>query len=151
MIIQEETPTPELYAEMISLIKLHHEEVASGFGMLDIDLELYFTLTTLDMFKIVTARNDNKEMIGYMTFILGANPHRKGKKIANQDAIFVHPDYRNGMLGVKLMKASEKIVKEYGCGGMIVASKAHIDISNLYIRLGFSPYEHTFYKELGGE
>jgi GNAT superfamily N-acetyltransferase len=136
---------------MSSLIALHHNEVAKGFGVLDIDLELYFTLTSFDMFKVVVARTDDEELIGYMTFIIGANPHRKGKLIANQDAIFVHPDHRKSMLGIKLMKVSEKIVKERGCVGMIVASKTRNDISKLYERLGFNSYEYTFYKEIGGE
>ncbi len=148
MKIQEEEFTPELYAEMAELIELHHEEVASCFGDLDIDLVTYFTLKDFGMFKIVCVRDNEGVMIGYMTFLIGTNLHRKNKIIGSQDAIFIHPDYRKGMLGIKLMKESEKVMKSHGCNGMLVSSKDHVDIRVLYERLGFNPYEHTFYKEL---
>lgn len=151
MIIQEEKWTPEFYAEIAVLTEASNEEVTPEGGILNLDLVSYFTYEQLGILKAVAARTDDGEMVGYMTFFLGNDPHKKHRLIGKLDSVFLIPEYRKGFTGIKIMKEAERIMVENECDGVVMASSVHRDLTPIYKRLGYKPIETIFYKELGGD
>ena len=124
--------------DIISLIKLHYDEIAldKEHIPLDPDWEKYKQLYDAKRLLIITARDDSK-LVGYSIFFVSNHPHYKSSVYANNDLLFLHPDYRKGSLGIKLIKVSEKILKEIGVVKILWHIKFNKDFRVLLHRMGY--------------
>jgi GNAT superfamily N-acetyltransferase len=112
--------------ECQSLIEMHWDEIALNQEKIKLnpDWEAYHNLEVQDKLKIFTAREDGL-LVGYFVVIVATNIHYKDHLFASNDIIYLHPDYRKGMTGVKLIKFAEKCLSEDGVSVMTINTKIH--------------------------
>lgn len=137
--------------ECIPLIERHWEEIAINKDRIKLnpDWEVYEKLEELGVLTIFTARHFGK-LVGYFVVIVQSNIHYKDHVFASNDIIYLHPDYRKGMTGVKLIKFAEKCLKKDGVSVMVMNTKVHSPFDIILERLGFTPIERLYSKYIGG-
>lgn len=147
---QEESYKIMRTKEFMELAKPHYKEVG-GFKdsskiKLAINWELYKTLGKAGIIRMFTARC-NKKLIGYNFYMVAAHPHYRNNTIAEADSIYVHPLYRKGLTGYKLIKYAINVLKDKVDA---ITLNMHIDLSlePLAKRLGFKPLERKFVLEV---
>lgn len=115
---------------------LHYEEIAHNKSAipLDIDFERYQQLADLGILYIVTIRDEDK-IVGY--FIANVMTHIRYKKslTAFTDIYYLHPDYRQSWIGIKLFKFVEEDLKKKGVERLIATTKVKLDNSPIFERL----------------
>jgi GNAT superfamily N-acetyltransferase len=133
------------------LIERHWEEIAINKDRIKLnpDWEVYEKLEELGVLTIFTARHFGK-LVGYFVVIVQSNIHYKDHVFASNDIIYLHPDYRKGMTGVKLIKFAEKCLKKDGVSVMVMNTKVHSPFDIILERLGFTPIERLYSKYIGG-
>lgn len=145
---QEFLVTCELEAQ--SLIEMHWEDIALNKDRIKLnpDWERYHALEEAGAFKIFTARSDDK-LVGYFAVLVDYNPHYKDHLFAVNDVIYLHPDYRKGLVGLKLIKFAEECLKEDGVSVLTINTKVHKPFDKLLSRLGFGLAERVYSKFIG--
>jgi GNAT superfamily N-acetyltransferase len=68
---------------------------------------------------------------------------------AHNDIFYIKPEYRQGLTGVKLFKATEEIMKKYGVQRIIMNVKRSNDIGAIFERLGYKETERVYTKIIG--
>jgi GNAT superfamily N-acetyltransferase len=97
------------------LIAAHWREIAVWQDIpLDPEWVTYETLEKAGMLVIYTVRTDNNKLVGYAVFIMRKHLHYRGHSWALNDIVFVHPDYRDGRIGRKLVRFWEQDLKARG-------------------------------------
>ena len=83
------------------LIELHWSEIALNQDNIKLnpDWEAYHSLEEHSKLKIFTARDDDR-LVGYFVVIVGNNIHYKDHLFATNDIIYMHKDYRKGLLAL---------------------------------------------------
>ena len=148
-ITYQQEPLCKVVSEINELLSLDWEEVGR-FGdlyPLEPDWELYQVIEDNGSLRVFTARDD-KILVGYFTVVSSPSLHSKGKLIASNDVIFLHPNYRKGFVGVKLFKFAEKCIKEDGFQQLQVSYTERFDISPILSMLGYTKVETKFEKRL---
>ena len=140
----------EAYSDCIEELKqlypAHYEELSVTKSVpLEPNYEVYKNIETAGILKVVTCRND-KELIGYILFIVTPHLHYKSCITAVEDIYFVKKDYRRGRTGIKLFQFAEKYLKEQGVHRVIYGTKVHLDNSKLFEYLGYSFFEKLYSK-----
>ena len=74
--------------------------------------------------------------------------HYKDHIFAYNDVLFLHPDYRKGLAGMKLLKVAEKFLKQDGVSLLVVNTKVHKPFDALLERMGYTHIENNFSKRL---
>jgi len=88
----------------------------------------------------------NGELIGFVVFFVMPYLYSKQATIAIEDLYYLAEPYRKGMVGVRLLKEAEKVLKSREVGIINVVCKAHQDKTVLYERLGYRYTEKHFSK-----
>ena len=135
--------------EIVNLINLHWEEIALNKDVIKLnpDWKSYYNLEDNNKLKIFTARYDNV-LIGYFIVIIHVNLHYKDHLFASNDILYLHPDYRKGFAGIKLIKYAEKCIKEDGISVMTINVKEHKSFGVILERLDYTPEETVYSKPL---
>lgn len=121
------------------LIQLHYEEIALHQDLipLDPDWEKYKRLADQGMLFIATAR-DQDVLVGYSVFFIIDHMHYRSTRMASNDVLFLHPKYRTGMTGVRLIKFCEaELAKQKVVKVMWHIKFAH-DFRKILYRLGYN-------------
>lgn len=128
----------KLIGELKPLLELHYQELTlhKDHIKLDPDYEKYLQLAKSDMFVMITAR-DNGVLVGYSAWFITNHIHYRSSKMANNDVLFLHPDYRKGMTGVRLIRRSEEILKELGIIKIMWHIKFARDFRKILYRMGY--------------
>ncbi|MEO8296356.1 MAG: GNAT family N-acetyltransferase [Burkholderiales bacterium] len=146
---------PDVVGEMVSLWSLHWTEVALDHDRvpLDPDLELYRAMHNAGALHVVVARREGR-VIGYHISIVKTHLHYRSTLHALVDIYFVDPAERKGMVGIKLLREAERLLKQRGVVKIISATKVHtscatgrpLDMAKIFLRLGWKEAERTFVK-----
>lgn len=135
----------ENYREM----ELHQDAVP-----LDIDWGHYFRLERSGVYRAVGARRDSR-LIGYNSFHLNRHVRHRGTTFAVGDILYLLPEERVGMAGVRFIKATEALLKEAGVKKAEYGIKLHHRIGasggtvgDLLVHLGYAHIESTYAKIL---
>ena len=139
----------DVKAEIVNLIDLHWEEIALNKDVIKLnpDWKSYYNLEDNNKLKIFTARYDNA-LIGYFIVIIYVNLHYKDHLFASNDILYLHPDYRKGFAGIKLIKYAEQCIKEDGVSVMTINVKEHKSFGLVLERLKFNAIETVYSKVL---
>ncbi len=139
------------YPEAKELLVMHWDEIAPYKDVLTInpDLQMYATLEDAGKLCVITARQMGK-LIGYIVMMLHAHHHYSHVLAATEDLHFLHPDYRKGSLGLRLLAAAETEMKRRGAQIMMLRTKVSHDHGLLFERLGFAPQDIVYSKRIGG-
>ncbi len=136
--IAVEQYSAELIAEIQPLIQLHYDEIALNKEHipLDPDWDAYQFLADSNRMLIVAAREDGV-LVGYAVFFITQHIHYKSTKVANNDILYLHPDYRYGKKGIRLIKDSETACRHRGVDKILWHIKFAKDFRNIFYRLGY--------------
>lgn len=136
--------------EASELWPLHWEEVGQNKVKmkLDPDIEKLDYLNSLGRLHIVIAR-DNGKLVGYHASVIDTLIHYKTILAAKGDLHWLHPDYRKGMIGIKLLKEVERTLKMRGVQVMADFTKLYADKGAVFEHLGYTPIERVYTKWIG--
>ena len=128
----------KLIAEVQPLIELHYEELTlhKQVVKLDPDWNRYKSLADQKMITIITAR-DKGVLIGYSLFFVSPHIHYKNNIMANNDVLYLHPDYRQGRTGLKLIRKCEQVLQEQQVDKIVWHVKYAKDFRQILYRLGY--------------
>ena len=131
------------------LLVQHWEDVALNQDTvaLNPDWDAYAFMDSMDRLHIITAR-DNGKLVGYVVYLTSLWLHYKDQVIADGDIFWLHPDYRKGMTGVKLLKEAENALRAKGVNFIINKVKLHKDVGKIFDRLGYSAVETVYSKQV---
>lgn len=95
--------------EVDALLQLHYQELTLNRDKIALAPRWasYRALEAAGNFVLFTARDDGK-LVGYSAFFIDRHMHYVGLTLATNDVLFLHPDYRTGRNGVKLIRFSEQ-------------------------------------------
>lgn len=132
----------DVIAEVAPLLELHYRELTLNRDRVKLnpDWNRYSELEHAGAFHVFTARDDGR-LVGYSAFFLGPHLHYKDLMVANNDVLYLHPDARNGMLGIRLIKASESGMKAMGAAKITWHAKYSNDLQQILARLGYANEE----------
>jgi L-amino acid N-acyltransferase YncA len=117
---------------------------------LNLDMGRYARLYADGQLLFLTVRLDGA-LVGY--FILKIAPHMRSKHtlIAQEEAIYLKPEVRGGMLGLKLLQMGVEVAKAAGVDMLFIQSQEGKPIRALLQRIGMKKtaevYSMKFEKE----
>lgn len=94
-------------------------------------------------------KSQQGKIVGYHISILRPHLHRKAMLIAFVDAYFLHPDYRQGMNGVKLFRKAEEFLAGVGVVKIQSETKIHNDKSPVFEFLDYKKTAVVYTKTIG--
>jgi GNAT superfamily N-acetyltransferase len=145
----EPIKTTEKIQEAWNLLEMHREELATykHLMVLKPNLESYQKLE--DAGKLIgLGLYDEDKIVGYSVLILTTALHYSDLIIAQNDLIYIHPDYRKGKWGLKLIYATEEAAREKGIKMILWHGKEKTIFSELMPKLGYIVQDIMFSKEL---
>lgn len=139
----------DIWAEALPLFQLHYQEVGQPDMVLDPDYDRMKMMEDAGMVYILTARDEDR-LVGYAAFIVQRHIHYKQSMVALNDIIWLHPDYRKGRLGMRLIQLSEVALTAKGATKIYYHVKLppH-DFGPLLEKLGYRFVERNFAKVIG--
>lgn len=151
-----ETVDQQLADGLEDLAALHWEEVAGDKDVIPLapDWDRYRALEKSGVFKCLAARRDGI-LIGYSWWLVGPSLHYMTTKHAVNDLIFLDPDERRGLAGVRLIREGERALRDLGVVKVIYHSKPNVllgqkkhTLGDLLVVLGYHLIEHSYAKVL---
>ncbi len=145
-----ERMTERLVEEIKYLLDLHWEEIALYKDKIEFlpDYEAYYALDEAGALQIVTVRKDGA-IIGYYISFVYTHPHYKENKFAQNDILFIHPEYRKGTIAYRMFKFAENELKKIGCSVLLVHMKDKFSFEPLCKKLGMDKQEIVYSKYIG--
>lgn len=149
MITYQAESFTNLRSEFEPLFDLHWREVARNqeFMPLDPDWYLYESLENLELMYTVTARDEDK-LIGYINVLLSPQLHYKSWVTAQEDIVYLLPEYRKGFIFQRMLRYAEGIAKSRGAVIFYAHMKSDHDYSVVLKRAGYTEIEKKFEKQL---
>jgi GNAT superfamily N-acetyltransferase len=141
--------TTEHIEQAWELLEMHREELATykHLMVLKPDVTAYKRLE--DAGKLLgIGLFDGDKIVGYSIFILTHALHYADLTMAQNDILYVHPDYRKTKWGMRLIKSSEEAIKERGIKMITWHGKEKTNFSELMPKLGYIVQDILFSKEL---
>ena len=106
---------------------------------------MYEKLTQLGRFHAVTARKEDKTIVGYCSTIIARHLHYDFTMGVN-DIIYLEPEYRG--YGMKLIRFVDECLKRKGVKFVTIAIKPHLDFSPVVKRLGYELLESQYFRRI---
>lgn len=91
---------------------------------------------------------DAGEIVGYSINILSPNLHYRDVQICQNDVLYLNRDYRHGVTGLRLMRATERLAKERGAQMMIWHAKPDTNLNALLPHLNYAVQETIYTRVL---
>jgi len=141
----------EVWEEAIPLLREHYKEIGlyNDKVLFDPAIDQYEVMDDMDMLYILTARDDGK-LIGYYSCFIQPNLHYQQTLTSVNDVFYIHPDFRKGFVGIKLLKEAEKHMRALGVDVMSLEFKTYAPLDPLLERLGWD-YTARFYSKYIGD
>lgn len=147
--VQTET-IASVKSEIGVLLRAHYDEIALHKDVikLAVDWGRYEYLEQENALRVYTARDDGR-LIGYSAFFLVWHPHYKNNLFAQNDVLYLSPEYRNGTTaGIRLIKYSEEQLLADRVDKIMWHVKTANDWSAILERLGYQFEERIMGKVL---
>ena len=127
-----------LIAELGPLIEQHYEELTlhKETIKLDPDWDRYKKLAENNQAVFIGVR-DNFKLVGYSLFFIAPHIHYKENIMANNDVLYLLPEYRKGLTGIRLIKFCEQHLQSLGVDKIIWHIKFAKDFRNILYRMGY--------------
>lgn len=130
------------------LLVAHREELTTNKSLMVLapDWRRYHAMEEAGMLVTLFAY-EGEEIVGYSCNIVTQNLHYSDLRYAHNDVLYLAPEHR-GLLGLRLIRATEKSVAEEGGQMMIWHAKEHSTLDLLMPRLGYRIQDKLYSKEL---
>lgn len=144
-----EIKATEKIDECWALLCMHREELTTHKHLMALkpDVSRYKLLEDGGML-FTLALYDEQRIVGYSVNMVVRNIHYSDLITSQNDILFVHPDYRRGMWGAKLIKETERVAKQRGASFIIFHGKPDTIFSSIMPRLGYGVQDIMFSKEV---
>jgi len=145
----EEIKLTDHINEMWILFSLHREELATNKALMILkpDWDTYRNLEKLD--KLLTlALYDRALIVGYTVTLIYKNMHYSDLIDAFNDVLYLHPKYRKGSFGLRLIRKTEEEARKRGAKRMLWHGKVDTVFSSLMPKLGYSVQDIIFGRDL---
>jgi hypothetical protein len=131
--------------EAMELFNRHYEEIAERTDVikLDPDFNRYQILKDKNALEIHTIRDDGV-LVGYSLWFIVPHIHYKSSIYATSDILYIAPEYRKGMTGVKFIKWSVEEVKKRNPQKIVFHVKPFLDYSPILERMGANYFEKIY-------
>ncbi len=146
MIVALEQDFFDFRDEAKALISSYLAEVTTPFEK-DIAWDHYSQLWGMGSLHIVGAR-DAGRLVGFLAFIVYDHPNAVGVRVGQELALFLKPEYRRGLTGVKMIKIARDKSKELGSKYFTITARPGKDIGPLLEKLGAKPFETAYVMEI---
>lgn len=139
-----------LVEELKPLLLAHWEEIALHKDKIDFnpDYEAYYAMESIGALSTVIVRK-GENIIGYCISFIYSHPHYQDHKFAQNDVLFVHPDYRGGTVAYRLLKFTEEELKRIGCSVHNLHMKVDYPFENLCEAVDMNKIEYIYSKYIG--
>lgn len=140
----------EVLDEIKPLLEAHYHEIAH---YPDIPLKpnypRYYEAERVNGLRIFTVRLD-QALIGYAIYFVSTSLQYSDSLQAHQHLLFVHPDYRKGSHGRRLIQFADEQLRAEGVQVVIQHTKARADlnIGPLLERMGYELMDHLYVRRL---
>lgn len=144
-----EVLTPVLISEMIPLQDRYWQEVAGPFHNFppDVDWLMYLGLEAKGALRVVCGRDAAGSLAAGAIVPITPHPHY-ACILASLPLLFVHPDYRRGREGMRLVKKAEEEAEKAGAQLMMTHGGVHNGVYRLFEFLRYSDFGRYFVKVL---
>lgn len=125
-----------------ALLEMHYQELTLNKDKIRLKpiWQRYQALEDAGAFVVFTARQDN-QLIGYSAFFVNAHLHYEDTISAVNDVLFLHPDHRKGLTGVKLIRFSERQLQDMGAHKVTWHAKHNTTLIPLLEAMGYKNEE----------
>jgi GNAT superfamily N-acetyltransferase len=139
----------EVRTRIEPLLRAHWEEIAHHRSIAPLNpcWEYYYANERMNRLVVVVAENGH-DLVGYSVYFLAPMLHNMPKMLAQNDIIYIRPEYRRGALAVRLMQMGEAEAKRLGASIVSMHVKVDHDFSRLLVRAGYAEVETMYSKEL---
>lgn len=136
-------------SEIDFLLEEHFREIAINqhVMVLSKDEAAYQQMADNGQLSIVTVRKDGV-LVGYHATIVKTHIHYSTTLCGFVDVYFLKKDCRKGLIGYRLLEAAETELTRRGVVTVFTGTKKHLDMSKLFLRLGWTEQESLFSKVL---
>ena len=134
------------------LFQAHYDELSLDKDKVQMGLhcQRYLDMERQGMLHIVTIRLGDGKVVGYYIAMILPHMHYKDAGLmAYTDMYFIHPDYRVGGVGAKLMVFVEETLRRRGVVKAYITTKLKLDLSSMFEALGWKATDKVFTKFLG--
>lgn len=129
-----------LKTEVMPLLLDHWRELGQRDLTFDPDWHRMGLAERAGQFVVYTARNGVRKLLGYAAFAVHQHLHYRGTTVAYNDVVWLHPDSRRGLAGVRLLRHCEAALKDKGVEKIYYQTKKE---TNLDALLGWIGYTKT--------
>ncbi len=148
VVIREEMLTDELIAELTPLLKAHASEICPYEDFeFNPDWATYRFFQDNDKLKAFVAREEGK-LVGYLAYMVFHNMHFKDVQQAVQDVLYIDPDCRGKMLGIKLIKYADDVMRYNGVHITIQHVTNQNEFGPILERIGYHLEEKVYDRRL---
>lgn len=148
MISIHREPLFQVAMDIDDLIVMNHAETGARNGLtLCPDWSRYKALEESGSLVITTAR-DGEKLVGYSVDLLSKHPHYSTEVMGINDLTYLHPDYRKGSNGVRLIREAEKILKSLGVTYVTRSAKDQTALAALLPHMKYEREETVFGKRI---
>jgi len=123
-----------------SLIDSNWQETGLDFPF-NPDIGFYNRAFDMGILFGVIAIDQNQEVVAYASVAVVPHQHNHTVLFGNNDAIFVHPDYRNSLLSGRLIKLSESEAKLRGATMFMWHCRHNTGLLDMFLKHGYHPVE----------
>lgn len=140
----------DIQQELQPLLDLHWQQIALNKDKIKLkpDWQKYIAMNNAGLLFLYSARQDGK-LVGYFVLTASTSMHYADHLFAICDIIFIHPDYRRGSAGAKLIKFAEKHLKSIGVSCIYINTKIHAPFDALLDKLQYTCIERVYSKYIG--
>jgi len=141
--------------ELPPLFKRHWREIALNQDRVHLDpnWDQYYALDLAGTLRCLTVRS-NGVLVGYVFMFVFPHLHYASTLWAASDIFWLDPAYRQGLAGFRMLRLTEKGLKELGVRVLHFNAKLHFEasrgtIGKLLERMGYKPVETVYSKFIG--
>lgn len=141
--------------ELLPLLRRHSREVALYQNRIELEpnWDFYHAIERTGNFICLTVRS-NGVLVGYVLNIVGPHHHHCSSIWSNNDVFWLDPAYRSGMIGVRMFKEMDQILKGLGVQVSGYAPKLHFErerggVQKILRHLGYEEVGTQMQKYIG--
>lgn len=138
----------DIFADLKPLFEAHWKELTTNPDVaLDPDFDTYRAIEDAGALRCFTARDADKEIIGYAIFFVRSNLHNKTSLRAFQDLVFIKPDCRGGGRG--FIKWCDKELESEKVQFIVRSTNAASDFGPPILKpMGYELVNHVYQRRL---
>jgi hypothetical protein len=141
----------KLVQEMRPMWDAYQEEVFGEEFVPDPNLTMYSQSQKNATLRIFTARVGSKwesTLVGFQVVFVMNHPHRKYSLEACQDILYLDPEVRKGLVGLKFLKWCDRELIREGVKKITHQCRAHKNLGRIFERMGYTLTEYSYARRI---